>query len=148
MLLRLRAPVLARGARQHERAAEVHADDVVPFVVGEVEHHARTAEAGVVHDDVEPAPRVDRERNECVADCGVADVAAVRDRFATRGHDLGDHIRGRILVGGAAVGRDAGVVHDHPGAVRRQAQRVRTPDPAAGAGDDGDSLPRSTMPGS
>ena len=56
----------------------------------------------------------------------VADVAAVRDRLAAGGRDLGDDVGRGILVGRAAVGRDAGIVHDDPRAVRRQyATRTR-----------------------
>ena len=100
------------------------ADHVVPFVVAEVEDHARPAEARVVDDDVEPAPRVERALHELVADRGVGDVAALRDRLAARGRDLGDDVGRGILGGGAPVGRDTGVVHDDPRAVRREPQRV------------------------
>ena len=85
VLLRLRAPVAARGRRHDERAAQVHADHVVPFVVAEVEDHARAAEARVVDDDVEPAPRVERALHELVGNARVGDVAALRDGLAARG---------------------------------------------------------------
>ena len=140
VFLRLRAPVPARGPRHHERPAQVHADHVVPFVVGEVEHHPRSAESRVVDDDVEPAPRFERERTKRVAHRRVADVAAVRDASPPAPSISATTSAAGIFVGGAAVGRDARVVHDHAGPVRGQAQCVRTPDAATGAGDEGDTL--------
>ena len=41
-------------------AAQVHADDVVPLLVGEVEQHPVAGHAGVVDHDVELAEALDR----------------------------------------------------------------------------------------
>ena len=59
-LLRARAPVRRRVAREQEVAAQVHPDHVVPLLVGEVEQHPVAGHPGVVDDDVERAEALDR----------------------------------------------------------------------------------------
>src|SRR5262249_21728988 len=132
VLLCLRAPVHTRGTRNRERSAQVDAHDVVPLVVGQVEHHARTPEAGVVDDDVETAPRGERALDQRVAGRGFGDVTPVGHGRAAVALDLPYDVGRRILVGRRAIGRDARVVHDHTRAVRREAPGVRAADTAAG----------------
>ena len=59
-----RPPVLHRVMAHREMALEVHLDHRVPFGLGDVEAHRVAQDAGVVHDDVEPAELVDRLLHE------------------------------------------------------------------------------------
>ncbi len=52
------------------------------------------------------------------------DAAIVRDRFATRRFDLGNHLVGRPGVTTSAIDITAQIIDHHPGAFRRQRQRL------------------------
>src|SRR3954468_21880501 len=124
----------------------MNAHDVIPFVVAEVEHHARASEARVVDDDVETTPSVQGPLDERVPRGGFADVTPVRHGRATRGLDVAYHVSRGILVGRRAVGRDTRVLDHHPRAVRGEAQGVRAADAAPRTGDDRYPVPEIHCP--
>ena len=109
----------------------MNGDDVVPFVGRHVEDHVGTAETRVVHDDVELTPGAQRLVDERVAATWCCDVVAVGDGLAAGLRDLPDDFVGRGLVGRAAIGRDAEIVDDDAGAVRRQPHGFGAPDAAS-----------------
>ena len=114
------------------------AQHVGPLGVLEIEDHVRTADAGVVHDDVDAPPGVEGGLDERLAALGRRDVVGVRDRLSTGVPDRGDGLVGRRLAGLGAVGRDADVVHDDTRAVRGQPGGLGPADAAPGARHDRD----------
>ena len=100
--LRLRAPPLGRVTRGREVALEVHADHRVPLLLARREDHAVAQEAGVVHQHVEAAERVDRRVHQVAGAVPVGDVVGVRDRLAAGRDDLVDEkLRGRGVGAGS-----------------------------------------------
>src|SRR5581483_7664932 len=123
-----RAEPAERLLRHDERAAEVHGEHLVPVGVGDPVEVGRLVDAGVVHEDVDPAERPG-ERLEAGAHArAVADVERRRRRGAAGRADLLDHgrRRGRLRHPGDADGRALGGAR----------ARDRPPDAAAGARDD------------
>ncbi|GAA2727477.1 hypothetical protein GCM10010439_33540 [Actinocorallia aurantiaca] len=108
-------------------ALEVHADDVVPVGLGQVEQHLVAQHARVVDHDVQRAEGVDGGGDEPLAQRPVADVAGHRDGLAALGLDLGDD----------PLGRRAHVVDDDVRALRGQREGLGAAEPGARAGDDG-----------
>ena len=125
-------PVPRRPLRDEERAAQVHGQDRVPVVLGQVDEHAVAGDAGVVHDDVEPAPGVERGGEQPV---GARRGRHVADVARGVGRPAGLAQRGDRLVDGRAVD----VVDDHPGACGDQRLGVGSADAAGRAGDDADA---------
>ena len=105
----------------------------------------RVAEdAGVVDDDVDALPRVERALDDLRA---VLDRVVVGDGLAARGLDLLDDLVGRGGRLAAARVAAAEVVDDDLRAARREEQRVRAAEAVAGARDDGDaSSKRRSLP--
>ena len=62
----------------------------------------------------------------------------VGDRLSSGGADLGDDIVGDRRIASVAVERGADVADHDARAAGREQQRMRPPDPAPAAGDDGD----------
>ena len=127
-LLGLAAPVGRRVAREQEVAAQVHTDDVVPLLVGEVEQHPVARHPGVVHHDVEGAEAVDRGRQHGVGGRPLGDVAGGHDGLAATATDLLGH----------AVRGTGEVVEHEPGARVGQGERLGSSETGAGTGDHGD----------
>jgi hypothetical protein len=132
----------------------VHAEHVVPLGVLEVEDHVRTADAGVVHDDVDAPPRVEGRLHERLAALGRRDVVRVGDRLATGVGDGSHRLVGWRLARLGAVGRDSHVVHDDARAVPGEPCGLGAADAAAGSGHDRDPAlehalahPSSSHPG-
>jgi hypothetical protein len=111
--LGLVAPPPARGLGHEHRADHVDLEHRPPLVGRRAQQQSAAQDAGVVHDDVEPAPRVDGELHHGAGVVGVGDVAVRRHRLAARGADLGRHVVGRTGRRTGAVGLDAEVVHHH-----------------------------------
>ena len=126
-------------------AGEVDVDDVAPAVVAGLHR----GDAGVGHDDVEPAELV-----EAGPHCG-------RQRFAIAdvglfGHDAGAGVLDELDGGGQIVGGAQRIGHagdlsaqvdrDDVRTVGRQANRVRAALAARSAGDEGDSPLRVAGP--
>ena len=74
---------------------------------------------------------------------GVGDVGAVGERVAARRLDLLDDLQRRL--GGRAA--RAEIVDDDLRAARGEAERMAAPEPAAGAGDDGDAAVKTNAQG-
>ena len=105
----------------------------------DVEAHRVAEDAGVVHEDVEPAEFVDRPaRRGRPRPRKVATSSPLATACTARGDDLvDDGLRGRVSRA-AAFDRGAEVVDDHAGAVLGEQACVPAADAAAGAGDDRD----------
>ena len=95
-------------------------------------------DAGVVHQDVDAAERVERGLHDLVGVLRLADRQRRGDRLPARLLDLVDHLLRRAGVAARAVERGADVVDQDLGALRRQHDRDGAADAAARAGDDGD----------
>src|SRR4051812_4105313 len=119
------------------RAAHVHAHDRIEVVRIHVPDHAVAHDAGVVHEDVEPAPRVDRLLHHLPGRVVVGHVGVVGDRLAA---PLLDDLDCEVGVAARALTahRSPDVVDDDLGALLGQLHRVAPPDAVPGSGDDGD----------
>ena len=73
-------------------------NDVVEIVVGGIDDRAGDGLPGVVHQDVEAAPRSKREVDEIFGICCAPDIAAVSHGRPVRAHDLLDDGLCRILA--------------------------------------------------
>jgi hypothetical protein len=78
--------------RAAERAVHVHAEDDVPIGGGHLREADVAQNARVVDENVDAPERVDGGLDDLVA---VFDRVVVRDRGATGGLDLFDHLVGR-----------------------------------------------------
>ena len=117
------------GTQDPERRFEVHIEDGVPLFVGHLLDHRVPGVAGVVDDDVQAAEVVDRGGDEAFAEVGVGDAADAGYGLPARGLDRGDCFLGWFGVE---------VIDNDPRTLAGQLQRDLTPDPSAGAGDNGD----------
>src|SRR5262249_8550206 len=99
--------VLDGGLRQVERAGQVDRDDLLPVVVGHLGHGPVDGDAGVVHQDVQPAVLLDDVADHATAVFAAADVPVVQGDPATGigGRHLGEELLGRFGVAPVA-GRD------------------------------------------
>ena len=80
--LRLVAPVGRGVVHRVERAVHVHLDDRVEVFGGHREHHLVAQDAGVVHEHVEAAERVERGPDDVLRAFEVGDAVVVGDGFA------------------------------------------------------------------
>ena len=100
---------------------------------------ARPADdAGVVDQDVDTAPLLDRSIDERLRASGGGHVAGVGDRLSARVDDLGGDPRRRLRVRADARHRAADVVDDDAGAQLGEQARVGPADAASRAGDNRD----------
>ena len=83
--------VLDRGLGHEEGARQVDRDDLLPVLVGHLGHGPVDGDAGVVHQDVDPAVVVDHLAQHPAAVIGVTDVALVHGDPPVR--ILGGHAR-------------------------------------------------------
>ena len=122
-----------RGARDVERAVQMHVDHRLPFLDRHVEEEAVAQDAGVIHDHVDPAEGINRGLDDAVGGLPLGHAVGVRHRRAAFGLDFLDHFLCRPGVLAFARDRGADVVDDHLGAPCRHGQREIAPDAAAGA---------------
>jgi len=116
----------------------VDPDDRVPLLLGGVDQHPVAHEAGIVHEDVEPAEGVDGLPHHLRGLREVGHVRAVGDGPSAERLDLGDDLVGRRL-GLLARERDTEVV-DHDGrTLTSELEGMRAADAAARSGDDGNA---------
>ena len=94
--------MVPRGVRDAEAAEDVDAVDEVPVLLGQLLERRVAEDAGVVDDDVDALPRVERGLDDLVA---VLDRVVVRDGLAARGLDLLDDLVRRGARLAAAVSR-------------------------------------------
>ena len=128
------AQVRPGGVRHPEAAERVDAVDQVPVFLRHLVEGAVAEDAGVVDDDVDPLPGVERGLDDLRA---VFDRVVVGDGLTAGGLDLLHHLvrRGAAL---AATGRGATQVVDHHlRAAAGQQQGVCASQAVAGAGDEG-----------
>src|SRR5262249_40188622 len=93
-------------------------------------------DAGVVHDDVDAAERVECRLHDRLAVLGCSDGVRVRDCLAAGGLDLVDDLLGGRRTATGAVDRAAEVVHDDERAPAREQLCVLAAETATGTGDD------------
>ena len=117
---------------------QVHVHHRVEGRLVHLEAHRVADDAGVVDEDVEPTPFVDRLRDEAARAVERRDVVTVRDGGTAGGDDLVDDRLRRAGVASAAFHRGPEIVDHDARAVRGEQQRVAATDAPAGAGDDRD----------
>ena len=96
-----------------------------------------TQNAGVVHQNVHPAPGVDGLLHHGFDRRKVGDRGAIGQRLATGSADFIDHRLRRADRAALAVHAAAQVIDQHLGAARRQCQRMLAAQAATGARHDG-----------
>jgi hypothetical protein len=131
------AHVVPRGVRDAEAAQHVHAVDEVPVLLAHLLEAGVAQDAGVVDDDVDALPRVERTLDDLRP---VLDRVVVGHGLAAGGLDLLDHRVGRGRRLAAARVAAAQIVHDDLGAAGREQQGMGAAEAVAGAGDDGDPV--------
>ena len=114
----------------------MHLDDGVEVLGRHREHHLVAQDAGVVHEHVEPAERVDRGADDVLGALEVGDAVVVGDGLAAALVDDVDDLVGGALVGAFAGDRAAEVVDDDLGAVVGEHDRFAAADAVARSGDD------------
>src|SRR5699024_11023963 len=97
-------------------------------------------DAGVVDEDVDPAPRVDHGAHQGIDRGPVGDVVPVDDRLAAGRGDLVDDLLGGGGGAALAVHVAAEIVDDDPGATLGQCEGVGAAESAARSGDDRDAV--------
>src|SRR5690606_31788105 len=93
---------------------------------------------GVVDDDVDAAPGVERRLHDGPAALGGGDRVVVGHGLAAGGLDLVDHLLGRRRAAAGAVHRAAEVVDHHVGAPPGELEGVGPAEAATRTGDDRD----------
>jgi hypothetical protein len=119
-------------------AVEVHLQDGVEVVFGQLVEGAVAQDAGVVHHAVDGAEFLDRGRHDFGSTVGAGHRGVAGDGLAAGGADLIDHLIG---AAGARPGPVAGpteVVDDDERAVVGEEPCVGAPQPSSGTGDDDD----------
>ena len=116
------------GLRQQHRAPQVHVEDLLPGVGGDVLDHLGQGGGSVVDHDVDAAEALDGGVDEGPKVVGLAEVGGNSQSQAAHGLECG-------LGLGAGVGLAAG--HDHVGAGRGEAFGDGAPDAPGAPGDDG-----------
>src|SRR5439155_10295161 len=132
----LRLEMRRSGARDVERAVEVHLDDRAPFLDRHIEEEAVAQDAGVIDHHIELSKRIDRGLDNPVGRFPLGDAVGVRDRRAAGGADLVDHLLRRAGVAAFAFHRGADIVHQHACAGGGEREREIAADAAARAGDE------------
>src|SRR6185369_9548888 len=108
-----------RRPGDREGALEVGVDDRVPLLLGHVEDHAVSEDAGVVDDDVDPAEGVHRGLDDRLPTGHAGHRVVVGHGIAARLGDLLHDLIGRLPVGPGPDLAAAVIVHHHPGPVLR-----------------------------
>src|ERR671918_1482500 len=120
--------LLNRLAGAEELAGEVDADHGVPGVERHLLEARVLLQAGVADQDVDRAELIEHRGEHRLALVLLADVGPVGIGVAAFVADLGDHLLGRLALGG--------VVDHHVGAGPAERQRHALADAGAGAGDE------------
>ena len=134
--LRLVAPVHRGVVHRVEGAVHVHLHDRVEVFGRHREHHLVAEDAGVVHEHVEAAERVERGADDVLGAVEVGDAVVVGDGLAAALGDDVDDLVGGPLVGALAGHRPAEIVDDDLGAVVGELHRLAAADTVARSGDD------------
>src|SRR5262249_52651864 len=116
-------------ARQPHMREELHAIAVAPIVISEREEVPALGPAGIVHEDVEPAPGTLNGSNERGGSACIVQVAGLDGRVAAALLDLGRDLAERSLIAS---------VQDEVAALLGEREGDGTPDTAARPGDERD----------
>ena len=98
---------------RYKVALEVHLDDRVPVVFGEVDQYAVAEDAGVVHEDVKVTEGFDGGVDQTLTTLPVGDVVVVGNGFATHGLDFGHNLLGRRTFTARTIEVAAEVIDDN-----------------------------------
>ena len=123
---------------QRERALQVHRYDSVEVCLGHGEKHLVADDAGIVHDDVEPAVLLHRPLDQGLGRLPVRDRAVVGDGLTAAADDLGGDRFGRRFLGLLAVQSRSEVVDHDRRAGRGKSEAVGAAEAPAAAGHDRD----------
>ena len=126
-----------------KRTAQVHIEDRVEIIGRHLLQRSPANDACVVHEDVQPAVVLERRFDDRPTARGRCHGLRACHRVTSGLRDLGDHVCGRRRVGAVAGQTPAGIVDDDLRPARREQQRIRAPQAAATAGDDGDAIVES-----
>jgi hypothetical protein len=113
-------------------------DALVRDRLGEI---ALSGDAGVVDDDVDATPRIERPGDERIGAFARRDAVGAGDGRTAGAGDLGDDRVGhRAAAIAEAVARTTEIVDHDPSAAGRELHGVRPPEAAARSGDDRDPV--------
>ena len=124
------AQLADEGLGEKERALQVHVEDGIVVLLGDVPESGALLDAGVVDEDVAAAELLPRLVNEVLGVSKNRDVGPDHDGFAARDLDLAASAFGGVDV--------VAVVDDAVGTLLGEAFGDCLADAGAGAGDDGD----------
>ena len=127
-----------RGPADVEGTLEVHVQNRVEVVVGQLGERLVTQDAGVVDDDVDLAEGVDRGLDDVLAALGRRDRVVVGHRLAAGRLDFVDDLLRGGVVAALPVDGPAEVVDDHASAAPGEVEGVRAAQAATSTGDDRD----------
>ena len=124
--------------RHEERPFQVRGDDRVPVALLHLQERGLVVDAGVVDEDVDPRPALERRRDDALDVLGDGDVGRVRESApaeddglleglegAAHAHDVG--ALGGETLGDGAPDSAAGAGHDHALAVEAGHQPFTAP---------------------
>ena len=106
----------------------MHVDDGPPLLEAHVEEEAVAHDAGVVHDAIDAAERIDRCLHDPGRAVGFSDAVGAGDGLAAGRLDFRDDLLGRARL---AVLPGTHVVDDDLGAIGGEGEREIAPDPGA-----------------
>ncbi len=115
---------------------EVDVDDDVPFGFGHVDDDAVAQDAGIVHQDVEIAERLDGLIDESLGAFPVGHVVAVDNRVAPRRLDVFHGLLRGSQVGASPLLITTEVVDHDPGSFVCEQQRMFPAEATPRSGDD------------
>ena len=138
--LGVRAPIGRGVAHGREVPLEMHPDDGVPLLLGQVDQHPVADDAGIVDQHVQAPEGLHGLTDQALGAGPVGDVVAVDHGLSAEFQDLLDDLRGRGIGTAAAVQLRSQVVDHHVGPGLGEGQRVGAADATAGSGHD-DSAP-------
>ena len=113
----------------------MHGNDGVELLLAHVDDGPVADDAGVVHEDVAPAPGIERGLDDLAGGREVRDGVVARHGLGAERGDLLAHRRSRVGVRPAAAEVAADVVDDDLRALAPERQRDAAADTAPGAGD-------------
>ena len=129
-----------RCAQGAPGAGQVHPDDGVPLLVGQLPDPAPAQHPGVGHQDVQPAELLDAVGDDLPDRRVVANVGFAGQDLAALGfhqaHGLAEIFRGGRRVGQRVGDLRADIQRDDVGAFAGQPHRMRAPLRTSGAGNE------------
>ena len=117
---------------------QVRLDDRIPLILGHVEEHSLTEDAGDGYYSVDPPPSLHSGPDDLLAALEAGDTLGDGNSFATGCLNFSDQSLGH-LAGGVLTGqRHADIGHYDPGPLGRGSQGYGVPDPTTCTGNSHD----------